>query len=442
MSEENRDTGKVLQDAAAKQAELQTLLDTLKLQPGRRDSVEEKKEHKFWNTQPVPQSEGENGEGVKQGPIDGVKDPKKDIRQTPLNLPKGFIWCDLDLNFDKYQEDKKNNTGVKSHVDEVYNLLTENYVEDDDNMFRFDYSPEFLAWALSPPNALKSWHVGLRNEKTGKLLAFVSGIPADIDVYSEKRKMAEVNFLCVHKKLREKRLTPVLIKEITRRVNVEDIWQAVYTAGVVLPSPISQARYYHRSLNPRKLIEVGFSALAPGMTMTQTIKKYKLPKEVSTPGFREMEAKDVPQVAKLLKDYLSKFTLRPSLSEEEVAHWILPREGVVNAYVVENDGKVTDFCSYYHLPSTIIGNRVHNTLRAVYSYYNVATSMSLKDLMHDALITAKQTKIDVFNALTIMDNEEFLHDLLFGRGDGELQYYLYNWAAPKMDPKGVGLVLV
>ena len=29
---------------------------------------------------------------------------------------------------------------------EVYTLLSENYVEDDDNMFRFDYSREFLKW--------------------------------------------------------------------------------------------------------------------------------------------------------------------------------------------------------------------------------------------------------------------------------------------------------
>lgn len=29
---------------------------------------------------------------------------------------------------------------------ELYQLLNENYVEDDDNMFRFDYSPEFLQW--------------------------------------------------------------------------------------------------------------------------------------------------------------------------------------------------------------------------------------------------------------------------------------------------------
>ena len=39
--------------------------------------------------------------------------------------------------------------------------------------------------------------------------------------------MAEVNFLCVHKKLRTHRLAPVLIKEITRRVHCRNIWQAV-----------------------------------------------------------------------------------------------------------------------------------------------------------------------------------------------------------------------
>ena len=28
--------------------------------------------------------------------------------------------------------------------------------------FRFDYSPEFLRWALLPPGFLKEWHVGVR----------------------------------------------------------------------------------------------------------------------------------------------------------------------------------------------------------------------------------------------------------------------------------------
>ena len=50
-----------------------------------------------------------------------------------------------------------------------------------------------------------------------------------------------MNFLCVHKKIRSKRLAPVLIKEITRRVNRNDGWQAVYTAGTEIPTPITAA---------------------------------------------------------------------------------------------------------------------------------------------------------------------------------------------------------
>ena len=62
--------------------------------------------------------------------------------------------------------------------------------------------------------------------------------------------MVEINFLCVHKKLRSYRLTPVLIKEITRRVNLTNVWQAVYTAGATLPTPFGTATYWHRNLNP------------------------------------------------------------------------------------------------------------------------------------------------------------------------------------------------
>lgn len=35
---------------------------------------------------------------------------------------------------------------VSLQLKELYGLLNENYVEDDDNMFRFDYSPDFLLW--------------------------------------------------------------------------------------------------------------------------------------------------------------------------------------------------------------------------------------------------------------------------------------------------------
>ena len=49
-----------------------------------------------------------------------------------------------------------------------------------------------------------------------------------------------------------------------------------------------------------------------------------------------------------------------------------------------------------------------------------------------------QRDFDVFNALDLMENKEFLEKLKFGIGDGNLQYYLYNWKCPFMEPEKVG----
>jgi glycylpeptide N-tetradecanoyltransferase len=62
--------------------------------------------------------------------------------------------------------------------------------------------------------------------------------------------------------------------------------------------------------------------------------------------------------------------------------------------------------------------------------------------MGDALIFAVAEGFDVFNALDVMQNEEFFKELKFGPGDGHLQYYLYNWKCPQMKPQQVGLVLL
>jgi glycylpeptide N-tetradecanoyltransferase len=389
------------------------------------------KDHKFWNTQPVPSLSEEIGSD-QNCPIDAEVDVSK-VRQEPYNMPAGFEWCSIDVN-DSVQ------------VEELYNLLNQNYVEDDEAMFRFDYSKEFLRWALTVPGYLKEWHVGVRSSKTGSLMGCITAIPVHCRVYDRVVPMAEINFLCVHKKLRTKRLAPVLIKEITRRVNLTDRWQAVYTAGVVLPKPVARCRYYHRSLNPKKLIEVRFSSLPPQTTLTNHLKTLKLPKRPSSAsrGLRAMRAEDSVKVHALLANYLhAKGKLAQEFSVEEVEHVFVPRANVISTYVVENDaGEITDMCSFYYLPSTVINNPLHNKLNAVYSYYNVATTMSTEELMRDLLILARDEGADVFNALNLLENEQVFDNLLFGAGDGFLQYYLYNWKCPSMQAKDIGLVLL
>ena len=75
------------------------------------------------------------------------------------------------------------------------------------------------------------------------------------------------------------------------------------------------------------------------------------------------------------------------------------------------------------------------------SFYNVSTKTPWNELIGDALVLAKKDDFDVFNALDLMENPSFLEKLKFGIGDGNLQYYLYNWKCPAMSPKKIGLVL-
>jgi glycylpeptide N-tetradecanoyltransferase len=95
--------------------------------------------------------------------------------------------------------------------------------------------------------------------------------------------------------------------------------------------------------------------------------------------------------------------------------------------------------SFYNLESSVINHPKHNNVKAAYLYYYAtevalgsesskdALKKRLNELVHDALILAKQNKFDVFNALTMMDNCLFLEKQLFGAGDGQLHYYLYNY---------------
>lgn len=158
---------------------------------------------------------------------------------------------------------------------------------------------------------------------------------------------------------------------------------------------------------------------------------------------RQVKKEDVPEVTELLAAKLAQYKLAPVFTESDVGHLLLPVEGVVECYVKETDGKITDMFSYYNLPSTVLYNSEHSSLKAAYSYYNVANTVSLYDLFREALVVARDQGYDVYNALDLMENEEIFGDLKFGVGDGHLQYYLYNWKVQNvLEPKEIGLVLL
>lgn len=86
--------------------------------------------YKFWQTQPVPKF-GDNEEIIEEGPFKVMTVDQ--VPKEPAPMADGFEWVTMDLTSDE-------------EIKEVYELLNGHYVEDNEAMFRFNYSKEFFKW--------------------------------------------------------------------------------------------------------------------------------------------------------------------------------------------------------------------------------------------------------------------------------------------------------
>lgn len=65
------------------------------------------------------------------------------------------------------------------------------------------------------------------------------------------------------------------------------------------------------------------------------VSRFDFFKATKTPGLRPATKSDLEEIHSLLQANIRKFHLSTILSLEEVEHWLLPRENVVDTYVVE-----------------------------------------------------------------------------------------------------------
>ena len=327
----------------------------------------------FWDKQPVPQ-DGENYEGGKEIEKERV------VVETPHELPEGFVWCEPELK-------------------EAHTLINEYYVCDE--TFRLSYSLDTFKWAAEAPGYK---NIGIRENDTNDLIGYISSVPINVRVENKNMKMVQINFLCVHPKHRTKGFAPILISEIKRIANTNDVWQAVYTAVTKIPTPITKSSYWHRFLNVKNLMKTGF------YKTDRSREKYFEVRGNSQ--FRQMKSKDVPKVTRILQNYFKKFKVAPVINKEWVKHWILP----IHSYVSdEND----DFISFYEIPYDRVDGT--GTIKQAYAFHIVG------DVYNDAFLIARNLGYDVFNTLDVGHDNDSLEKLKFIKGTGSVYYYLFNW---------------
>lgn len=136
-------------------------------------------------------------------------------------------------------------------------------------------------------------------------------------------------------------------------------------------------------------------------------KLYNLPEQPTLP-LRPVGKKDIASLTKLINDGLQKYVVKFFYTEQQVKHYFTPRQNVVYSYVIEEVDpvtkkvKITDFLSFYMLPSHVMKNPKHNMLNACYSFLNFATTVPYDKLILNALILAKKLNCDVYNCLNVM----------------------------------------
>ena len=382
--------------------------------------MEKKSEHKFWDTQPMMK---ENIESNINEPINANTDCSL-IRQTCYNLLEEFEWQNINIHDDE-------------QLQELYLFLSKNYFQHKEVGLSSFYQPEFLKWALGVPHQKEEYIISVRLKKTNKIMACITGVPINISINNEIKQILIINFLSVHQKLRSKRLAVILIKEIKRRANLNNIWQFIYTESESDCKTIGTTNFYYCVLS-QKMID---------LRLTQK-KEISILKILNTTGtkynFCPMTLEDVPQVTLLINTYLKKHTkLYQVLSEEDILYLLLPRENIILSYVLKNnDHQITDFVSCYIGYSKVANNSVHKDLKSANLYYLIANTISQKEIIHELLLVLQKYNVDVFHSLDIMKCNFMKNNSAFDVGNSKTKYYLYNWQCKSLDSSEIGIKLV
>jgi len=375
-----------------------------------------KRENKFWATQPVMKL---NEFVVKDGPIKEVD--QIFVQQEEYKTPDNYKWQKFDLN-------------VEEDLDKVTKFIQKHYIEDDASKFRLHYTKQFIKWAISE----QCYCLGIVATENGRLGGFISSRLCNLQVNDKVLPCGEVNFLCVHSNLRVKGISELLIKELNRRLNLQNVYQGYFTSERYVPKPFTSVKIFHRPLNYKKLLDLEFIAEDKKGKIKNILTFYAVNEKMES-QFVKMEKEHMVDAHRILTEYMEKFNFHHIYTFEEF-EYCFTNSDYMRSYVVIEDGQVVDFASYYKLQSEVIDvnlKQKYKFINAGYLYIYTSQKTTSFSIVKNLLIAAKNEGIDVFNASNVMENENILQELKFKEGSGVLHHYLYNWKVPDMKPSQI-----
>jgi glycylpeptide N-tetradecanoyltransferase len=344
-------------------------------------------------------------------------------------LPSGYEWVEFDPTNDQ-------------DIHTMTNFLNKHYQK-----FDKEYKPNYLKWLFTPPTIkqykrlenipVSTWFVGVMSN-TGVLVGLITARPTIYRIDEKYIQTFTIDFLCTHKQLRKKRLAPVLIKEMYKRLSTfqYDIG-AWFVSNTHLPfnSTVKTSQILFRPLTLEKLSKTLFSGLSQGQLITLQQKYENIQPTDDLQYIRFANLEDIPMMMNIYENYCKKYRLCQTMNREEFEHYFLPNNEMIFTYVITNiQGEIKDFISLHAFWT----NRGEKN---AYLYYVSFINEDLLGLfMRNILFIMKCNGFDMIFTNDIMGVSRVFTELLdFKSLDEICNYYIFNYNTHTIEKNECGM---
>lgn len=305
-------------------------------------------------------------------------------------------------------------------VPAIVSFLGEYYAEDPDSSYRLRYSDSFFRFLFSSPDHQRCLSLSIVDENgmAGYVLAKLHKVACN----SLTRDVVSVNFLCLSRRYRNKRLACAMITEITRLVNLLGIYQAIFVGEKDYGFSIASVPYYHLPLDSVRLLKLDYIS-------TLYYADIDAPMRGSTV---EATQENVDAILRLYHKDSRKYRIHEVLSTQELEHFI--RDGNGPTQILYNS-ETDEFVSYFIIDTYCIDKA--ESFSVAYLYY----WSGFPEIVKDAICHARSRGIVLFNILDMGSNSEIIQKYGFLEGTTSLRYHLFNWNEKRVGNSELSIVL-
>ncbi|AGF85069.1 N-myristoyltransferase [Moumouvirus goulette] len=335
----------------------------------------------FWNKQPIKLSTNDN-----------ISIIEKNLSQDNDKLPDDFSFKTLSPRY----------------LDEIYDLLNNNYIEDPDKIIRLVYPKDFLYWYLRyiPPGFI----VGLLYKN--KLVGMITALFLDMIILGEKLKTPYINLLCIQSKIRKYGMSIYLVNELKKRLVNHNIPYSLFTTVKKIPNNFTTTNDFAIPINYSRLKKVGF--------LVDDIKPLPIIKDNP---LCLMKTTDIQIICSKLNKFMEKLDVKPFFTDDSIKHFLLPKKNIVYTFVKQdNNNHITDMISAYKVYYYCLEYKKMLSV-ALLSYYFYETT-DITELVLMFLDKLKEHGFDQLIFRNTFNNSEI--NITKFLTCGELNYYLGN----------------